>query len=400
MRRKAAVQVAMLCLALAGAAAALAYDPADVIFYCPFDGSTAALNAVGEGSPVGDPAADFTDGAIGRAVMVGGQHPRLIYPAAGNINWLEGTISCFAQPVDWDPSAGGPGMLMQTRNGTDRPNFYLGTLTSRSRGTNFQVYFVYPGVAATMAGEVPQWQRGERKHVVATWKPGELAIYLDGELLGGTNDFAPRPVEAETFSVGPHRPNNPDAPAPVTAIDELVILRRALSMGEVRALHDSLVQRTQRRSPPLLRVGRCVRAPVIDGELGDPAWSASAGLTGLTNIFHQRLSALPTTVRVCYDDERFYVAYDCAIPQGARPVGSRGERDTGSPWHEDSAEVFLAPDPAHPEDHYPLVTHCAGLILDLHSGQKGWDGDWQVATSVTQSAWRAEVSVSFGSLGV
>lgn len=83
-----------------------------------------------------------------------------------------------------------------------------------------------------MAGAMFEWPQGQRRHLVATWQPGELAIYLDGELLASTNDFAPQPVGADSFSVGPHRPHNPDSPAKVSAVDEFMIFRRALRADE------------------------------------------------------------------------------------------------------------------------------------------------------------------------
>jgi len=146
-------------------------------------------------------------------------------------------------------------------------------------------------------------------------------------------------------------------------------------------------------------VGKCATPPAIDGVLDDTGWPSASGFTGMSNIFHQRLSDLPTTVRLCYDSDALYIAYDCTLPEGAAPVGSVGDRDTGSPWHEDSAEIFLAPGPARPEDHYQLVTNSSGLIFDLHSGQKSWNGDWSVATAATEGHYYVEVAIPFASLG-
>ncbi len=164
------------------------------------------------------------------------------------------------------------------------------------------------------------------------------------------------------------------------------------------ALSVTFALAAEHRSQPLLRVGRCAAPPIIDGKLDDDAWSRAAGLTGLVNIFHQRLSILPTTVRVAYDDERLYVAYDCVIPADARLVGAPGDRDTGRPWHDDSIEIFLSPDTNKPEAYFQLIGNWAGLIYDLRAGRPAWDAPWEFRSRVGPGRWCAEVAVPFAAL--
>ena len=175
-----------------------------------------------------------------------------------------------------------------------------------------------------------------------------------------------------------------------------MVFRRALRAGEVRALTDELQQRSTRRAAPLLRVGTCAAPPTIDGKLDDPAWTRAAGLTGLSNIFHQRLSGLPTTVRVCRDSERLYIAYQCAIPKARRP-GQHGRADTARPGMRTRVEVPRAR-PRAALTTIPLVATLRGADPGLHSGQKAGmataGGDLR-----DRDHWCAEVSIPFASLG-
>lgn len=151
---------------------------------------------------------------------------------------------------------------------------------------------------------------------------------------------------------------------------------------------------------PLLTVAPAPQAPVIDGVLDDPAWEGAAGFCGMVPIGKDALAEDRTTVRVTYTAERIYVAFECALTDGAPPVSTAVGHDLGRPWREDAIEVYLAPDPANPADNFQLIGSSAGGVFDLRAGDPAWDGAWEFATAVGPEAWTAEASIRFAELGV
>ncbi len=134
--------------------------------------------------------------------------------------------------------------------------------------------------------------------------------------------------------------------------------------------------------PPLLTIGLSAQAPVIDGVLDDPAWEGAAGFCGMVPIGKDALAEDRTTVRVTYTAERIYVAFECALTDGAPPISTAVGHDLGRPWREDAIEVYLAPDPANPADNFQLIGSSAGGIFDLRAGDPAWNGAWEFATAV------------------
>ncbi len=85
-------------------------------------------------------------------------------------------------------------------------------------------------------------------------------------------------------------------------------------------------------------------SPVVDGDVaGDPAWAAIPEATGFHVLGGDYTVAKQSTVRLCWDDEALYVGFIAEEPDAAllHPT----TRDGGSPWGEDSIEVFLQPRP-------------------------------------------------------
>ncbi len=153
------------------------------------------------------------------------------------------------------------------------------------------------------------------------------------------------------------------------------------------------------RAPPVLSVAQTDQPPNVDGSLDDPAWQNAAGFTGFTPIGSDELSPYKTTVAATYTQDRLFVAYACPFAPHEKLEGAVRERDTGSPWHEDSLEIFLSPDPESPDDCYQLIGNWAGSIYDVHAGDRKWNGNWEFKTKAGEGLWTAEVSIPFADLG-
>ncbi|MFP3903756.1 MAG: glycoside hydrolase domain-containing protein [Armatimonadota bacterium] len=151
---------------------------------------------------------------------------------------------------------------------------------------------------------------------------------------------------------------------------------------------------------PLLTVAQTDHPPVVDGVLDDPAWEDAAGFTGLIPIGADDISEHDTTVRATYTDERLYVACECHFDPSTTLLGQPHPRDEGSPWADDSVEIYISPDPQQPEDYYQIILSSAASIYDIHGGDKSWSPDIELETTVSEGIWVLEASVPFSAFGV
>lgn len=87
---------------------------------------------------------------------------------------------------------------------------------------------------------------------------------------------------------------------------------------------------------PEYLVRRASKAPEIDGDLGDPAW-ASAQEVILTRSFDGGPAQLRTSVRLLFDDQNLYVAFDCADPD----VWGTLMKNDDPIYNEEVVEIFL-----------------------------------------------------------
>ncbi len=152
--------------------------------------------------------------------------------------------------------------------------------------------------------------------------------------------------------------------------------------------------------PPMMAVARTPTAPTVDGSVEPGEWRFAAATTGFVNIADADLAEVQTTVRVAWDDERLYMAFELPMDAEALPRTSATERDTGV-WADDSIEVYLLPEGASEEDDFfQFVGNSAGTIFDRRGQDRSWDADWQFANRVERGHWSAELSAAWDEFGV
>jgi hypothetical protein len=137
--------------------------------------------------------------------------------------------------------------------------------------------------------------------------------------------------------------------------------------------------------------------PVIDGKIDDACWSKSNVATDFTDYYMERLAVEQTFVRVLYDDENIYFAFECLEPDPNSIVGV--ERKYDQTLHEeDSATVRL--DTFH--DHrctYVFALNTLGTRYDArlglfdHRDDSTWGCDWTGACTVEKDRWYAEMAI-------
>jgi hypothetical protein len=119
--------------------------------------------------------------------------------------------------------------------------------------------------------------------------------------------------------------------------------------------------------------------------------------TGFTDYRIERLAVEQTFVRVLYDDENLYVAFECVEPDPNRIVGVERKYDQ-SLREEDYVTVRL--DTFH--DHrcsYAFSVNTLGTRYDARMGlfdyrdDDTWGCDWSAASVVEQDRWFAEIAI-------
>ncbi|MBI4540810.1 MAG: carbohydrate binding family 9 domain-containing protein, partial [Gemmatimonadetes bacterium] len=148
----------------------------------------------------------------------------------------------------------------------------------------------------------------------------------------------------------------------------------------------------------------------VDGQLDEAAWAAAPALTEFTQLDPREGEPVsePTEVRILYDTDALYVG--ARLRDSARPSARLGRRDGMIP---NSDWFAVALDSYH--DHltsFRFAVNPSGVRRDQviygggsleggfegRGGDSSWDPVWDVATSVSDSGWVAEMRIPFSQL--
>lgn len=166
----------------------------------------------------------------------------------------------------------------------------------------------------------------------------------------------------------------------------------------------------------LIRVKPTKQPPRLDGRLDSAEWQGADAATLSTHKSPAsaiRDGAL-TRVRMMFDAERLYVAYECMEPMvdnlKLKPVG----RD-GNVYGNDEVELFLNPDESSERKFLQfMASPVEGALFDARKGyvedpldpnfaklDVAWNGDWTCAFQVDRQAkkWTVEMAIRLDSLG-
>lgn len=142
-----------------------------------------------------------------------------------------------------------------------------------------------------------------------------------------------------------------------------------------------------------------------DGRMGNPAWKEAPVATGFTAQWPQfgKAAALPTEVRVLYDDRYLYVGARMQHPKGQAKVIRRVHRrdqESSSDWfgvYIDSLQDRRSA--------LGFLVNAAGVQRDLlyyndTSSDASWDGVWECAVSQDADGWTAELKIPLSLLRI
>ena len=209
-------------------------------FYCNFDDTVTPVIAAGKKTSKLEHAPEFRKGLKGKALLIGMDEKKIrhgvSYPHEKNLNWEQGTISFWVKPVNW--------------NGTDT-GFFAMFFSAWAGENNFYIYKYLVGeFLYFMRGErgfwlfsmfrQGEWKAGEWHHVVCTWDPVQLSIFIDGELATERRiSFPLKNMSPKTdFIIGENKKTMKlKNKGRLSLIDEFKIFDRLLTRQEIRTLY-------------------------------------------------------------------------------------------------------------------------------------------------------------------
>ncbi len=142
---------------------------------------------------------------------------------------------------------------------------------------------------------------------------------------------------------------------------------------------------------------------VIDGRLDDAPWARAEIATDFRQMQPEEGGAppQPTTVRIAYDTNTLYVAFEVTETREGHYLANVRQRD-GPTGVDDFVRIFLDPHQSG-RDAYMFVVHPLGARWDslLENNDNTiiqWDATWQARTQRTATGWTAELAIPFREL--
>ncbi|HET6150327.1 MAG TPA: DUF5916 domain-containing protein [Polyangia bacterium] len=147
---------------------------------------------------------------------------------------------------------------------------------------------------------------------------------------------------------------------------------------------------------PHLPATRTTAAPAIDGALDDEVWKPALPAAVFTqqNPFDGQAPTEATTMRVLYDDEALYFAFDCRQVNAAITGRlTRRDHDSESDW------VWIQIDSRRDgKNAVMFAVNVAGVLADGATHDQtvsswDWDENWEAKTRRRADGWSAEMRV-------
>ena len=325
----------------------------------------------------------------GTALVLGPGSASCVYEMKGNLALDRGTLVTWLLPTGWKAGGTTPAPIIGACQGAAGLALWWDPATA-------SICFgrrVAEGRTLVVAKAAYDWVQPTWRHVILTWTPQGQALYVDGQPGGVTTAGAGLPecgdgqlVLGGDFGAGA-----------TLASRGVIVLTEALSERSVQERYRIAASGRVEHERPIVTLAPCASAPTIDGRLAPGEWDLAGGTTGLVEIGGGQLSSVATRFYLTYDQEKLYVA--CRCPSAEPPVANAMDRDTGSPWDEDSVELWLQPEVGFTGKYFHVVLNAAGSLCDFEDQSGVWNGTASWAVGRGEGEWTAEVAVPHASMG-
>ena len=147
---------------------------------------------------------------------------------------------------------------------------------------------------------------------------------------------------------------------------------------------------------------RTKTAPIIDGKIDDLCWSLAGEATGFTDYRTENLAVEQTIVRVLYDDDNLYIAFECLEPEPERIVAMERKYDQ-SLRDEDGVEMRFDTF-GDRRSAYVFSINTLGTRYDARTSlydfrdDSTWGCDWYAACTIAEDRWFAEIAIPIGNI--
>jgi hypothetical protein len=335
-------------------------------------------------------AGKLVEGKKGRALQLTGDS-RVTYSNFDAINLLGGEASFWVR-LDFDPNAKNE----RTTTGNLRNQFLLSFFASDH--SIFEIYTCLHDVSIAVtnpdqnfvltASTPLVWKQGEWRQIKIVWG-NALELWVDGDKkLTQVWDglFGPLPTPKDNLSAfvgyywsGMHSE---------FTMDELT----------VQGPRPGNLAGRPRMAVPLLD-----GAPTLDGKLDDPFWQQAGMTTGFCGMSKRELDRDQPAFLAAYTTAGLYFGARIPLPDGRRPSAMMTAHNSGV-YSEDSIELLLQPTRSSPA-FYHFAANAIGTKAEVQWSEagvpvKGYDPEWQVATSSKDGEWIAEAFIPYKALGL
>jgi hypothetical protein len=124
-------------------------------------------------------------------------------------------------------------------------------------------------------------------------------------------------------------------------------------------------------------------------------WSLKPPAGTFLNTDTPRFAGAPTAVRVTRTRSDLYIAVQASDHEPSAMIADLTQRDAPL-WQQESVEIWLQPEGKLP---LRLIASPLGTQHDSEANDGGWDGDWEVVTTKTETGWNALFRIPAGLIG-
>ena len=285
----------------------------------------------------------------------------------------------------------------------------------RGKDGRFRNYNASVRLNPTEAGLGVVWKKDVWRHLVVTWMPTQVRIFIDGKL-AADRTFEP-PMDLPTITEPIVLGNSHKGGAPAGALIDDVRISDAVLYEELKAIPVPQAPLSSVEDAATLEAGGfgvikepdvrqyyCYQTdtpPTVDGRPDDAVWKKLPAISGfLTYTKTDEYASPQTEVKLCRDDKNIYLlarmweADLSRLKVDAKPDPAGG--DNRDVFADDHIEVLLGP--KHQE--FPNIQ--IGInILGAHSdilhesgrADQKWNGTHAIAVSRTPDSWFVEMAM-------
>ena len=140
-----------------------------------------------------------------------------------------------------------------------------------------------------------------------------------------------------------------------------------------------------------------IKSPIkIDGQINEEGWQKASCIPVFVDLIKGTPANISTKVKIGWDTEFLYLAFDCSEPNVSGLVSNYTKKDAAL-WHDDNIEVFILP-PGQRE-YFLFIFNPKGILYDAKVYDTSYDPNIIVATVCDNESWIVECKIPWSQIG-